>query len=609
MSHMPTSIQAPFPAIDGSISVRGYGAVGDGVADDTDAIRATIAAVAAVDGGEVVFPPGTYRTTTTLLIDSSDIRLRGDDAELFFDPDVPLVGGTNDRAIYIHSNDVDGYTNARDISGAIAVGASSFTVVSSSDATDLAAGDWLIVQEFDNGATPAGEICIFDWVQVRSVAGTTVNVLAPFRTAFPGTHDTVRFIKILNVVQGVSVRDMRISTTDAVHALPHIVIGIAREVSLENVTSTSARGNAVATYRSADVSMRHCHQRSNFAQPTEFAATVGLSIIDCTFGTYDSQSTGAQLVIDYGTAFFYVAGNRIGPSGNIGCMILYGCHDGAFVGNSFDYVRDVNIGDTLGLLVQGCQRVVVAHNALCGGAGAAAQGITLVDATSGFDASFLSSGNAVIANIVAGFAVPYATPGAYDSYLYESLGGITLSKNVTVAGTLGAIGAVHLSNTAQIDSNTTVGVADTGALLQVNAAAGNLCLQVTGATNGLNDGVVKVQSQKTGWGTVTGKLQTTAGGSGAVDNLTISTDSGYLALVTGSGATALKLAHAGAATFSSSVQITGATGPVWSSNAGTPESAVVGSLGDLCSDTTNGELYVKKSGSATNTGWKLVTHA
>lgn len=47
----------------------------------------------------------------------------------------------------------------------------------------------------------------------------------------------------------------------------------------------------------------------------------------------------------------------------------------------------------------------------------------------------------------------------------------------------------------------------------------------------------------------------------------------------------------------------------FSKNAGTPESAVVGSPGDFCCDTTNGEVYVKKTGSATNTGWKLITHA
>lgn len=41
---------------------------------------------------------------------------------------------------------------------------------------------------------------------------------------------------------------------------------------------------------------------------------------------------------------------------------------------------------------------------------------------------------------------------------------------------------------------------------------------------------------------------------------------------------------------------------------GTPENAVVAPLGSLCMDTTNGELYVKKTGTG-DTGWKLVTHA
>lgn len=38
-------------------------------------------------------------------------------------------------------------------------------------------------------------------------------------------------------------------------------------------------------------------------------------------------------------------------------------------------------------------------------------------------------------------------------------------------------------------------------------------------------------------------------------------------------------------------------------NAGSPNGVVTGSPGDLCRDTTNGLLYVKATGTATNTGW------
>jgi hypothetical protein len=43
-------------------------------------------------------------------------------------------------------------------------------------------------------------------------------------------------------------------------------------------------------------------------------------------------------------------------------------------------------------------------------------------------------------------------------------------------------------------------------------------------------------------------------------------------------------------------------------HAGTPEGAVTATVGSLCIDKTNGELYVKNTGTG-NTGWKKVTHA
>jgi hypothetical protein len=43
------------------LDVRGFGAAGDGVADDTGAVQAAIDAVEATGGGLVVFPPGTFR--------------------------------------------------------------------------------------------------------------------------------------------------------------------------------------------------------------------------------------------------------------------------------------------------------------------------------------------------------------------------------------------------------------------------------------------------------------------------------------------------------------------------------------------------------------------
>ncbi len=78
------------PLPDGSgtvlIAVTSYGAVGDGVADDTASVRAAIADAIAQSGTQpngatVLFPPGTYRLSGPLLIHGDKIQLRGLDRD------------------------------------------------------------------------------------------------------------------------------------------------------------------------------------------------------------------------------------------------------------------------------------------------------------------------------------------------------------------------------------------------------------------------------------------------------------------------------------------------------------------------------------------------
>lgn len=58
-------------------NVKNYGAVGNGVADDTTAINTAIAAAAAL-GGVVYLPAGTYATSASLVITADGVYLRGD---------------------------------------------------------------------------------------------------------------------------------------------------------------------------------------------------------------------------------------------------------------------------------------------------------------------------------------------------------------------------------------------------------------------------------------------------------------------------------------------------------------------------------------------------
>lgn len=59
------------------VSVKDFGAVGDGVADDTTAVQAAITAVGAQSGGIVFFPPGAYLILSALNITVDATRLVG----------------------------------------------------------------------------------------------------------------------------------------------------------------------------------------------------------------------------------------------------------------------------------------------------------------------------------------------------------------------------------------------------------------------------------------------------------------------------------------------------------------------------------------------------
>jgi hypothetical protein len=63
--------------INGTVNVKDFGAVGDGVADDTEAINAAMASISST-GGTITLPRGVYRTTSTITIATDNLSLVGE---------------------------------------------------------------------------------------------------------------------------------------------------------------------------------------------------------------------------------------------------------------------------------------------------------------------------------------------------------------------------------------------------------------------------------------------------------------------------------------------------------------------------------------------------
>lgn len=77
------------------VSVKDFGAVGDGVTDDTAAIQAAIDAIFAAGGGEVFFPKGTYLVSAMLEM-RNEVSLRGvgDESQILANTDIVTFGNT-----------------------------------------------------------------------------------------------------------------------------------------------------------------------------------------------------------------------------------------------------------------------------------------------------------------------------------------------------------------------------------------------------------------------------------------------------------------------------------------------------------------------------------
>lgn len=97
-------------------------------------------------------------------------------------------------------------------------------------------------------------------------------------------------------------------------------------------------------------------------------------------------------------------------------------------------------------------------------------------------------------------------------------------------------------------------------------------------------------------------LQGVPTGNGTVTSVTVVAGTNLTGGGTVTSAGSITLNVTGAPSFTS-VSVNGAK---WSAGNGTPEGAVIGSIGDLFSRKDGGAvttLYVKESGAATNTGW------
>ena len=95
----------------GAVNVKWFGAVGDGVTDDTIVILSAVSYLSGMGGGTIYFPNGTYNISSTINITHSNIRIIGEGSSEFHDAGTnasyPVVlkwtGLINGTMMFIHT--------------------------------------------------------------------------------------------------------------------------------------------------------------------------------------------------------------------------------------------------------------------------------------------------------------------------------------------------------------------------------------------------------------------------------------------------------------------------------------------------------------------------
>lgn len=103
-----------------SLSVKDFGAAGDGVTDDTAAMLAAVAAVKLAGGGEVFFPTGTYNYAAAIVNDFDQLTLRGENwfsTELKNNSTAANLIEFSTKSVVQHFVMKDLYINAANVAG------------------------------------------------------------------------------------------------------------------------------------------------------------------------------------------------------------------------------------------------------------------------------------------------------------------------------------------------------------------------------------------------------------------------------------------------------------------------------------------------------------
>ncbi|WP_246198080.1 glycosyl hydrolase family 28-related protein [Solidesulfovibrio aerotolerans] len=265
-----------------TVSVRDYGAVGDGVRDDTTAFQRALAALASP--GILSIPQGSYRITASLEMTSGKV-LRGEGSstsKLIFN-----LNGSSDPCIDFTTYNSKSWSN---LSQSAVAGASSITVAS---ATNFKVGDMVEIEQQNDPATMYtdpewnqdwAQSVVGQFVKVTAKSGSTLTLDRPLRTDFK-TALTAR-ARVYSLGHDVGIEDLNLTREDSGGAVGGDIIHFKYALNcwVRRVESTWTVGSHIYAESSAsievsDSTFKYSHDYGDGGRG--YGVSLGRHVSDC----------------------------------------------------------------------------------------------------------------------------------------------------------------------------------------------------------------------------------------------------------------------------------------------------------------------------------------
>ena len=236
--------------------VTAYGATGDGITDDTSAINNAIEAL--VPGDTLLFPCGTYLTTSQLLISVSNVTLDGSGCATIHSAGSGkagvLVVGANGTTMPSYGPPVALSETAKELD-------TSFSTVAN---LGVSSGDYVYIHQggldYSTDTSPGhptncdASACRGEVLKVQSVNDSTITVTTAVHDTYDPAVNAAVVQKMLDPVTGVIVENITFEGNQALW-LGLEMNGVA-ESQVQGVTARNVQGAAIYTSGSFNLSYR-----------------------------------------------------------------------------------------------------------------------------------------------------------------------------------------------------------------------------------------------------------------------------------------------------------------------------------------------------------------